>query len=106
MISATFPYQKKRQLVLGQDMAYVEEGTANPISFSQDNLLTPYVWRTTILYREELGRCLAPNLIGRGDSKKLPTSAPNPYTFGEHRRYLDALLDRLGVKERVTLVVH
>jgi haloalkane dehalogenase len=53
-----------------------------------------------------LGRCIAPDLIGMGDSEKLPDSGPGSYTFVEHRRYLDALFDLLGIKERVTFVVH
>ena len=49
---------------------------------------------------EPLGRCIAPDLIGMGDSDKLPDSGPDSYTFVEHRRYLDALLEALDVRER------
>src|SRR5439155_22125982 len=52
------------------------------------------------------GRCLAPDLIGMGDSDKLEPSGPDRYRFVEHRRHLDALLDALDVRARVTLVVH
>jgi haloalkane dehalogenase len=52
------------------------------------------------------GRCIAPDLIGMGDSDKLTDSGPRRYRFVEHRKYLDALLDVLGVNERVTLVIH
>jgi haloalkane dehalogenase len=45
-------------------------------------------------------------LIGMGDSEKLPNSGPNSYRFVEHRRYLDALLEALDVRQRVTLVLH
>jgi haloalkane dehalogenase len=106
MISATFPYQKKRQLVLGQEMAYVEVGNGDPIVFLHGNPTSSYLWRNIIPYLEGLGRCIAPDLIGMGDSEKLPNSGPNSYTFVEHRRYLDALLDALGINERVTFVVH
>ena len=41
-----------------------------------------------------------------GDSEKLPDSGPGSYRFVEHRRYLDALLENLGVREKVTLVIH
>jgi haloalkane dehalogenase len=106
MISAAFPYQKKRQRVLGQTMAYVEVGQGDPIVFLHGNPTSSYVWRNVIPYLEETGRCIAPDLIGMGDSDKLPNSGPDSYTFVEHRRYLDALLDALGVSERVTLVVY
>jgi haloalkane dehalogenase len=55
---------------------------------------------------EGLGRCIAPDLVGMGDSDKLPESGPGAYSFDEHRRYLDALLEALDVRERVALVGH
>src|SRR6266700_2646537 len=105
MINATFPYQKKYQEVLGQEMAYVEVGSGDPIVFLHGNPTSSYLWRNIIPYLEGWGRCIAPDLIGMGDSAKLPNSDPNSYTFVEYRRYLDALLDLLEVRERVTFVV-
>jgi haloalkane dehalogenase len=55
---------------------------------------------------EQSGWCLAPDLIGMGDSEKLADSGPGSYSFVEHRRYLDALLASLGVERRVVLVGH
>lgn len=106
MISATFPYQKKRQPVLGLAMAYVDEGQGDPIVFLHGNPTSSYIWRNIMPHVASLGRCIAPDLIGMGDSQKLPNSGPDSYTFVEHRRYLDALLEKLGVRERVTFVVH
>jgi haloalkane dehalogenase len=106
MISATFPYEKKRLEVLGRSMAYVDEGQSDPIVFLHGNPTFSYLWRNVIPHVLSLGRCIAPDLIGMGDSEKLPDSGPGSYTFVEHRRYLDALLDRLSMKQRVTLVVH
>lgn len=106
MISATFPYAKKRQTVLGQEMAYVEAGSGDPIVFLHGNPTSSYLWRNIIPYLEGFGRCIAPDLIGMGDSAKLPHSGPDSYTYVEHRRYLDALLEQLDVRERVTFVAH
>jgi haloalkane dehalogenase len=106
MISAAFPYQKKRQQVMGRTMAYVEVGSGDPVVFLHGNPTSSYLWRNIIPHVQELGRCIAPDLIGMGDSDKLPDSGPDSYTFVEHRRYLDALLDLLGVRQRVTFVVH
>ena len=53
-----------------------------------------------------MGRCIAPDLIGMGDSEKLAESGAGSYRFVEHRQYLDALLDRLDVAGNVTFVVH
>jgi haloalkane dehalogenase len=87
-------------------MAYIEVGAGDPIVFLHGNPTSSYLWRNVIPYMRDLGRCIAPDLIGMGDSSKLPDSGPASYTFVEHRRYLDALLDGLGVRERVTFVVH
>jgi haloalkane dehalogenase len=106
MINARLPYQKQRLTVLGQTMAYVDVGRGDPILLLHGNPTSSYLWRNVIPYLEPFGRCIAPDLIGMGDSAKLPCSGPSSYTFVEHRRYLDALLDALGVRERVTLVVH
>ena len=52
------------------------------------------------------GRCIAPDLIGMGDSDKLSPSGPDRYRYVEHRQYLDGFLEAAGVSERVTLVIH
>jgi haloalkane dehalogenase len=105
-ISAGFPYQKQRQQVLGRKMAYVEVGVGDPIVLLHGNPTSSYLWRNVLPHLQSLGRCIAPDLIGMGDSDKLPNSGPDSYRFVEHRRYLDALLEALGVHERVTLVIH
>src|SRR5215813_1523280 len=106
MISATFPYQKQRRRVFGSEMAYVDVGAGDPIVLLHGNPTSSYLWRNVLPHLEPLGRCIAPDLIGMGDSDKLPRSGPDSYRFVEHRQYLDALLDDLDVRERVTLVVH
>ena len=106
MISAAFPYQKKRQRVLDLEMAYVDAGQGDPIVFLHGNPTFSYIWRNILPYVQGTGRMLAPDLIGMGDSQKLPESGPSAYTFVEYRRYLDALLEALGVRERVILVGH
>jgi haloalkane dehalogenase len=100
------PQEKKYIEVLGRRMAYVEAGAGDPIVFLHGNPTSSYLWRAVIPHLESLGRCLAPDLIGMGDSDKLPDSGPGSYRFVEHRRYLDALLDQLGVHGGVTLVIH
>lgn len=106
MIRAAFPYEKKYKNVLGQTMAYVEVGRGDPIVFLHGNPSSSYLWRNVIPHVQTLGRCIAPDLIGMGDSAKLPNSGRGSYTFVEHRRYLDALLEALGVSEHVILVGH
>jgi haloalkane dehalogenase len=106
MISAAFPFRKQRRRVLGSEMAYVEVGVGDPIVLLHGNPTSSYLWRNVLPHLQPLGRCIVPDLIGMGDSDKLPDSGPGSYRFVEHRRYLDALLEALDVRERVTFVVH
>jgi haloalkane dehalogenase len=92
----------QRVEVLGGDMAYAEVGEGDPIVFLHGNPTSSYLWRNIIPHLADRGRCLAPDLIGMGASDQPRLE----YRFVDHRRYLDALLERLGVSERVTLVVH
>lgn len=87
-------------------MAYVQIGQGDPIVFLHGNPTSSFLWRNVIPHLKDLGRCVAPDLIGMGDSDKLVPSGPERYRFVEHRQYLDALLQDLGVRKRVTLVVH
>jgi haloalkane dehalogenase len=106
MISEAFPYKKQFHEVHGSEMAYVEVGEGDPIVLLHGNPTSSYLWRNILPYLQPLGRCIAPDLIGMGDSDKLPDSGPDSYRFVEHRRYLEALLEALDVRERVTLVLH
>lgn len=97
---------KRHADVLGSRMAYVEVGEGDPVMLLHGNPTSSYLWRGVLPHLAPYGRCLAPDLIGMGDSDKLADSGPGRYRFVEHRRYLDALLEALGVRERVTFVVH
>jgi haloalkane dehalogenase len=90
---------EKRYLeVLGQRMAYVEEGSGRPIVLLHGNPTSSFLWRDVIPALSGLGRCLAPDLIGMGDSDKLEPSGPDRYTFAEHARFLDAWFEAAGVE--------
>ena len=106
MISAAERYTKRRIQVLGKTMTAVDEGEGDPILFLHGNPTSSYLWRNVIPHLAGLGRCIAPDLIGMGDSDKLDASGPDAYTFVQHREYLDAALEALDVRENVTLVVH
>jgi len=75
MISATFPYQRRRR-VLGREMAYLEVGQGDPIVLLHGNSTSSYLWRNILPYLRPRGRCIAPDLIGMGDSNKPPDSGP------------------------------
>ena len=104
-ISAAKP-DKKFIDVNGRRMAYVEMGSGDPIVFQHGNPTSSYLWRNIMPHVAGQGRCIAVDLIGMGDSDKLPDSGPDRYTFAEHREYLHAAWEQLGVNGDVTLVIH
>lgn len=105
-------HPKKFIDVLGHKMAYVEMGDPDgrPIVFQHGNPTSSYLWRNIMPYAKDLGRCIALDLIGMGDSDKLAATGPDSYTFAEHSRYFEAALAALGVErgiERdIVLVIH
>lgn len=102
-ISAADPHPRQRVNVDGVEMAYVDVGSGDPIVFLHGNPTSSYLWRNIIPHLSGLGRCLAPDLVGMGDSGRTPDGS---YRFVDHARYLDLWFDMLGLKRNVTLVVH
>jgi len=105
-ISANDPYERKRVAVLDSELAYVDTGSGDPVVFLHGNPTSSYLWRNIITEVEGSARCLAPDLIGMGDSGKNPAGS---YRFVDHAHYLDAWFDAVGLDQHtknVTLVVH
>ncbi len=97
---------KHKVKVHGLNMAYVDEGEGDLIVFLHGNPSSSYQWRNVIPHLVESRRCIAPDLIGMGDSDKIPNSGAGSYRFVEHRKYLDAFLEALGIEGPITLVLH
>ncbi|MGH7962521.1 MAG: haloalkane dehalogenase [Candidatus Binatia bacterium] len=103
LISADDPYERRRVAVLDTEIAYVDTGAGDPVVFLHGNPTSSYLWRNVIPHVAGVGRCLAPDLVGMGDSGK---AAHGSYRFVDHARYLDAWFETLGLTKNVTLVVH
>ena len=82
--------------VLDSEMAYREAGrTDGPVAlFLHGNPTSSYIWRNIIPLIAEAAHCIAPDLIGFGQSGK-PDIA---YRFEDHARYLDAFIATMGIK--------
>src|SRR5882724_9424119 len=100
-ISADFPFAVRHVQVHGARMAYVDEGSGDPIVFLHGNPTSSYLWRNVIPRLAGEGRCLAPDLIGMGKSGRPKID----YRFTDHARYMDAWFDAMNL-DRVTLVIH
>jgi haloalkane dehalogenase len=107
MISAAMPYSKKFKTINAVELAYIEEGEGDPIVLLHGNPTSSYLWRNVIPELTGLGRVIVPDLIGQGDSGKLPASdGPDRYSFAVVYDYLTELLEALDVATDVTLVIH
>mgnify|MGYP000586698416 FL=1 len=102
-ISSQDNYPRKRVAVLDTEIAYVDTGEGDPVVFLHGNPTSSYLWRNVIPKVEGGVRCLAPDLVGMGDSGKAPDGS---YRFVDHVRYIDAWFDALGLTSNMTLVCH
>lgn len=84
-----------RLAVLDSTMAYREASRPGaPVAlFLHGNPTSSYLWRNVIPHVAPVAHCIAPDLIGFGQSGK-PDIA---YRFEDHVRYLDAFLDAAGI---------
>ncbi|MBT3529164.1 MAG: haloalkane dehalogenase [Porticoccaceae bacterium] len=107
MISASMPYGKCFKSIKGKNIAYIDVGDGAPIVLLHGNPTSSYLWRNVIPHLEGTGRVIVPDLIGHGDSEKLPDSeGPERYSFEITYEYLAGLLEELNITEDVTLVIH
>ena len=102
-ISAVDALPRQRIRVDDSEMSYVDVGQGDPIVFLHGNPTWSYLWRNIIPPLSQLGRCLAPDLVGMGQSALSPRQA---YRFVDHARYLDHWFDALELTREVALVLH
>lgn len=100
------PLTKSYMNVNGKQMAYHESGSGDPVVFLHGNPTSSYLWRNIIPHVSPHARCIAPDLIGQGDSDKLDDTGPDSYTLVQHREYLDGLLAQLDLGDHVVFVIH
>ena len=102
-ISAADPHPRRRVQALDVELATVDTGHGDPVVFLHGNPTSSYLWRNVIPHVAENARCLAPDLLGMGESDRAPDGS---YRLVDHAGYLDAWFDALGLTENVTLVAH
>jgi haloalkane dehalogenase len=104
---AVEPYGKKRFVeVKGRRMAVVDQGAGKAIVFQHGNPTSSYLWRNVMPHCQGLGRLVACDLIGMGDSDKLVPAGPDRYSYTEQREHLFALWDALDLGDEIVLVLH
>ena len=98
--------KKKFIKINNKKMAYAEMGVGDPIIFQHGNPTSSYLWRNIMPHLKDMGRCIAVDLIGMGDSEKLENSNANSYLYEEQRAYLFDAWNKLGIKDNVTMILH
>ena len=107
MTISAAPFADKKFLeIKGRRMAYIDEGEGDAIVFQHGNPTSSFLWRNVMPHCRGLGRLIACDLIGMGDSDKLDASGPDRYSLAEHQGYVDGLWEALDLGDRVTLVLH
>ncbi len=107
MGNAKLPFGRKKFMeVMGRRMAYIDEGEGAPIVFAHGNPTSSYLWRNVMPACRGLGRLIACDMIGMGDSEKLPDSGPGRYTYAEQRDYLFSLWEQLKLGNDIVFVLH
>jgi haloalkane dehalogenase len=102
-ISSKDPFERRSIPVLDSTMSFVDAGRGDAIVLLHGNPTSSYLWRNVIPHLQDVGRCLAPDLIGMGRSGNAGNGS---YRFVDHARYLDAWFDAMGLSRAVTLVGH
>jgi haloalkane dehalogenase len=82
--------------VLGSTMAYREAGSKQSptVLFLHGNPTSSYIWRNIFPSVASVAHCIAPDLIGFGQSGKPDID----YRFRDHVRYLDAFLEQMEIE--------
>src|SRR5215470_12430922 len=69
MTDSAQPFAAKKFLeIKGRRMAYIDEGEGAPIVFAHGNPTSSYLWRNVMPACRGLGRLIACDTIGMGDS--------------------------------------
>jgi haloalkane dehalogenase len=107
MINEIMPYEKKFIDVESKKIAYIDEGHGDPIVLIHGNPTSSFLWRNIVPELLNSGRVIVPDLIGQGDSEKLPVSdGSDRYSLEVAYKYVDGLLQNIGADNNVTLVIH
>ena len=103
LFSSADTHPRQRIAVLDTEISYIDVGSGDAIVFLHGNPTSSYVWRNIIPYLSPYGRCLAPDLVGMGQSGASPTAA---YRFRDQAQYLDAWFEAVGLTGNIILVLH
>lgn len=105
MLDTLFPFKRNYLDRNGHKLQYVNEGQGEPVVMVHGNPSWSFYYRNVVSALSNNHQCIVPDHIGCGLSDK-PDDSGYDYTLKNRIDDLEALLEHLGVKENITLVVH
>jgi len=97
---------KKVEIIFNKKMSFYDEGKGESLVFIHGNPTSSYLWRNIAPEFTDNFRVIVPDLIGMGDSDKLDGIDNIDYNFNGQYKYLDKLLSKLVLGDKVHLVIH
>jgi haloalkane dehalogenase len=104
-MSDLYPFQKNFMDLDGLNYHYLDEGQGDPVVMVHGNPSWSFYYRNLTKTLCDNYRVIVPDHIGCGLSDK-PSADDYPYTLQRRIDDLEALLEHLDIRERITLVVH
>ena len=103
--SELYPFTPNRFDRDGMGLSYLDEGSGEPVVMLHGNPTWSFYYRNVVLALRDSHRCIVPDHIGCGLSDKPPESLYD-YSLKSRVDDVESLLDKLGVRENITLIVH
>lgn len=100
-----YPFASHYMQINGLKYHFLDQGTGDPVIMIHGNPTWSFYFRELIRELSDRYRTLAPDHIGCGLSDK-PDIKQYDYRLKSRVRDLESFLEQLGVKEKITLVLH
>lgn len=100
-----YPFASRFQEVNGRRMHYVDEGAGEPVVMLHGNPTWSFYFRELIKAVSQTRRAIAPDHIGCGLSE-MPAAGAYPFRLINRIDDLDRLLETIGLREKITLILH
>jgi haloalkane dehalogenase len=105
MSNPLYPFTPHRFARNGHGLSYLDEGAGEPVVMLHGNPTWSFYYRNLVLALRDKYRCVVPDHIGCGLSDKPPLELYD-YSLKSRVDDVEALLDSLGLRQNLTLVVH
>jgi haloalkane dehalogenase len=104
-LEAEYPFKSNFLNLNGLKYHYLDEGLGKPVLMLHGNPSWSFYYRNLVKALSPNYRCIVPDHIGCGFSDK-PDDKDYDYTLTQRVDDLEKLIEHLGIKEKIVLVLH